>query len=442
MHHRVRNTNSRRLLICLAIAGTIFASGAVLRSTALAQSQIDELRSQIADRNNRLAEIEKEIATYQSELKKVGGQKATLQAAIDRLELERKKVQADIRYTENKIGATDLELSKLGLEIKSTETGIELNRQAIAETLRSLEETDQDSMVEVLLSNDNLAAFWKKIDDLEEIRSVIADQVSTLESEKAALGEKYDLSSKKRADLVDLKSQYADQNEVLVGNKAEKSKLLAATKNQETEYQKLLKAKQAEADKIQKELRDFESQLKFILDPNTVPTRGTAVFRWPLDSVIITQLFGGTEFAQQNPGVYGRPYHNGVDISAPIGTPIHAALSGVVRATGNTDAVAGCYSWGKWTLIDHANGLSTLYAHQSVIKVVPGQSVSTGDVIGYTGNTGYTTGPHLHFTVYAKAGVSIKQFSDFKAVTSCGAATTPVAAPEAYIDPMAYLPKP
>jgi murein DD-endopeptidase MepM/ murein hydrolase activator NlpD len=217
---------------------------------------------------------------------------------------------------------------------------------------------------------------------------------------------------------------------------------LSATKNEEANYQKLLKQQKAAKDQIEKEMRDFEAKLKFILDPSSIPAAGTAVFSWPLDKVIITQFFGGTEFAKRNAAVYGgRAYHPGIDMGTPVGTPIHAPLSGTVRATGNTDAVPGCYSWGKWTLIDHANGLSTLYAHQSVQSVTPGQHVNTGDIIGYSGNTGYSTGPHLHFTVYAKDGVSVRPFNQIKAVTSCGAATTPVAATDAYLDPLLYLPK-
>ncbi len=407
-----------------------------------AQSEIDVLKNQINDRNSRLKEIEKEIAGYQAELQKVGSEKTSLQKAINQLELERKKVQADINYTQNKIGATDLEINKLTIEIENTEEEIIRNKEAVSETLQALYEIDDDSLVEVLLQYDNLSEFWNKVDELDQIRRVIRDEVDSLVSQKVLLSEKYELNTERRADLIDLKEQYTDQNEVLVGNKTEKAKLLTATKNEEAEYQKLLAEKKAAQAQLLKELRDFESKLQFILDPNTVPPKGTPVFNWPVENVIITQLFGGTEFAKQNASVYGgRAYHPGVDFGVPRGTKIFAPLSGTVRATGDTDLVAGCYSWGKWTLIDHANGLSTLYAHQSVISVTPGQQVRTGDVIGYSGNTGYSTGPHLHFTVYAKAGVSVRKFNEIKAVTSCGSATTPVAATDAYIDPMVYLPQ-
>lgn len=436
---------TRRVAVCLGIAVLILATARLDLSVpfAFAQStEVQKLKSEISARNDRLAEIEREIATYQGELKKVGSEKKTLQSAINQLELERKKIGADLSYTENRISFTDLEISKLNLEISSTEQDIEQNKDAIGEVISRLNANDKDTLLEVMLRHSNLSEFWGEISTLEEIRGVMSDEVKTLAELKSVLEGKRGEQQDKREHLVGLKEEYTDQKEVLENNKSEKNKLLTQTKSKESNYQSILAEKQKARETIIKELRDFESKLQFILDPNTIPPPGTPVFDWPLASITITQYFGGTEFAKRNPGVYaGRAYHPGVDFGTPRGTKIFAPADGVVRSTGNTDATPGCYSWGKWTLIDHPNGLATLYAHQDVISVSPGQAVKKGDIIGYSGNTGYSTGPHLHFTVYAKAGVSVRKFSEIKTVTNCGAATTPVAATDAYIDPMLYLPK-
>lgn len=422
----------------------VFAFVAALPHLHVARAQsteVDKLRTEIGARNDRLAEIEREIAAYQTELRKVGSEKKTLQGAIGQLELERKKIGADLSYTENRIGFTDLEISKLNVEINTTEEDIRQNKLAIAEIIDRLAANDRETLIEIMLRHENLSEFWGEISTLEEIRSVMGDEVDELDELRDILETKLGEQRGKRDKLVDLKDEYSDQQEVLENNKQEKDKLLKQTRNKESNYQAILADKQKARETIIKELRDFESKLQFILDPNTIPPPGTKVFDWPLASITITQYFGGTEFAKRNPGIYaGRAYHPGVDFGTPRGTKIFAPADGVVRATGNTDAFPGCYSWGKWTLVDHSNGLATLYAHQDVISVTPGQAVSRGEVIGYSGNTGYSTGPHLHFTVYAKAGVSVRKFSEIKTVTSCGSATTPVAASDAYIDPMQYLP--
>lgn len=409
-----------------------------------AQTDIERLQSQIAERSNRLGAIEREIAEYEAELRKVGAERSTLQKAINTLELERKKVLADISLTENKISSTDLEINKITLEIKNAESSIERNEMAMAGIIRNLHINDDDSMIELMLRHQNLSEFWTEVQDLETVRSRMQTQVHSLLSLKKLLEEKYTAERVRRGELVDLREKFDGQQAVLNNNKTEKGKLLERTKSEEANYQALLAEKKSVRDQITSELRSFEADLKFILDPNTIPARGTAVFDWPLENIVITQLFGGTEFAKNNPGIYGRGYHPGVDFGASVGTPIYAPLSGTVRWVDDTDAVAGCYAWGKWTLIDHANGLSTLYAHQSAIPahIRPGAKVNTGDLIGYVGATGYVTGPHLHFTVYVKDAVEVIRYSDFKTVTSCGPAYTPRAATEGYVDPMAYLPVP
>lgn len=433
---------TRRRVIAFLVGVMLLPSFSFGIDIANAQSEIERLQSQISDRNNRLGEIEKEIAQYEAALKEVGAEKSTLQSAINELTLERKKVLADISYTENQISGTDLEISKLNLEIKNAQEDIVQNEAAIADIIRDLQVNDEDSMIELLLRHKNLSEFWNEVEDLETVRDSIQTQVHSLVSLKKLLEEKHLIETGKRAELVDLKQKYDGQQQVLANNKAEKDELLEQTKSEESNYQALLAEKRATMEQITAELRKFEADLKFILDPNTIPSRGSSVFDWPLKQVVITQLFGGTEFAKNNPGIYGRGYHPGLDLGAPVGTPIYAPLSGTVRWVDNTDRVPGCYAWGKWTLIDHANGLTTLYAHQSAIPahIVPGAKVNTGDLIGYVGATGYVTGPHLHFTVYVKDAVEVVRYSDFKTITSCGPAYTPRAASEGYIDPMSYLP--
>jgi len=409
--------------------------------SAAQSGEVERLQNEINERSNRLGDIEAEIAKFELQLLEVGTEKKTLQNAIYQLETERKKVGAEINRTEALITSTDLEISKLVIEINQAERDINTAETTIAEIIRSQYRTNEQSIVEIMLQHDRLSDFMREIDTFEQVKNQMATHVDSLDELRDALENRRDSNQSKRSDLANLKDQYSEQNEVLASNKSEQNQLLSATKNEEANYQTLLANKQAAREQLLAEMRDFESKLQFILDPNTIPNPGTAVFNWPLANVIITQYFGGTEFAARNASAYGgRAYHPGVDFGAPRGTPILAPLSGTVRAVGNTDAVPGCQSWGKWTLIDHANGLSTLYAHQSTIGVSTGQKVSTGEVIGYIGNTGFSTGPHLHFTVYAKDGVNVRKFNEIKTVTSCGPATTPVAATDAYIDPMLYLP--
>jgi murein DD-endopeptidase MepM/ murein hydrolase activator NlpD len=154
--------------------------------------------------------------------------------------------------------------------------------------------------------------------------------------------------------------------------------------------------------------------------------------------VRVTQYFGNTAFAAS--GAYKGKGHNGIDIGVPNGTPLKAALSGTVVGTGNTDSVRGCYSFGKWVLIKHSNGLSTLYAHLSKIAVSSGQQVSTGQLIGYSGETGYATGPHLHFGVYVSSATQIMKLGDAtNSKSACSSATMPIAPLSAYLNPMNYL---
>lgn len=111
-----------------------------------------------------------------------------------------------------------------------------------------------------------------------------------------------------------------------------------------------------------------------------------AGYRWPISNFTITTYFGRR-------GVFQR-FHTGIDLAAPIGTPIYAARAGQVDTAGWSR-----YGYGLHVIINHGGAQETLYAHMSRIVVRPGQWVDRGDLIGYVGSTGWSTGPHLHFEV-------------------------------------------
>lgn len=132
-----------------------------------------------------------------------------------------------------------------------------------------------------------------------------------------------------------------------------------------------------------------------IITPGNVPV-GSGLFQWPLpEAYTITSGFG----ERTDPFTGEHDFHTGTDIAAPAGTPILAAADGTVTIANATDPWGGSY--GYYVKIDHGNGFETLYAHCSVICVTPGQPVRQGEVIGYVGSTGNSTGNHLHFEVWA-----------------------------------------
>ena len=130
-----------------------------------------------------------------------------------------------------------------------------------------------------------------------------------------------------------------------------------------------------------------------------------------------------SKFARTSPA-YPTCFHNGIDIGAKYGTIVVAARAGRAVAVENAP-----YAYGRWITIEHDNGLITMYAHLSLQSVAVGREVDKGEIIGYMGSTGYSTGSHLHFTVYTTNNFSTKP--------SKIAGTLPIGAT---INPFDYLP--
>ncbi len=407
--------------------------------TILIASKVDELKNEIENRNTNISELEEEIAEYQEELEKVGEEKKTLNNEIYRLNLDRKKLGSSINLTDNKIESTSLSIQELALGVVDKENKISNNMTALSESIRMINEYDTSSLVEILLASDDISEFWKDIDDIQRFQIGVRERTAELVNLKYDLESNKEEQEEKKRELSNYRSDLADQKKVVDYSKKEKDQLLSMTKNKEANYQSILEEKQRLRAEFEKELQDLEAQLQIEIDPDSIPATTYGLLDWPLDNIRITQYFGNTPFSTKNPQIYNGKGHTGVDFGASVGTKLYSVADGVVKGVGNTDTYPPkCYSYGKWILIEHNNGLSTLYAHLSVIKVSPGQIINRGDVIGYTGNTGYSTGPHLHFTVYASKGVQIKQFTNSR---NCKDKFIPLAPKNAYLNPMSYLPK-
>ncbi|OGG41119.1 hypothetical protein A2118_00435 [Candidatus Kaiserbacteria bacterium GWA2_50_9] len=415
-----------------------------------------DLQSQIDANNRQLDVLKTDIAAFQKQLDDIGEKKSTLQSTISSLALSQKQLSTQIQITQNKIASANLQIRQLTLSIGNKETSIASGQQAVAKALRKVAENEQTPLISNLISAHTLGEAWQMTDEIIQFNRALTQNIDNLRAVRAVLTNNRDEVTKVKASLVLLQNDLTLQKRSVDANKVAQQKLLVDTKNQESNYQKLIAQKQAAEKSFEQELLNLQSQLNLIVHPNLLPKVGSGVLAWPFSNAFmftctqrkkvfgnlfcITQYFGNTPFSTANAQVYNGHGHNAIDIAAPIGTPVYAALSGTVLDTGNTDLVPGCYSFGKWVMVIHGNGLSTLYSHLSSIDVMKGQQVNTKQIVGLSGMTGYATGPHLHFGVYATEGTQVMTLKQFRGVAGgCANAKMPVATLTAYLNPLSYL---
>ena len=426
------------------IAAILVVSGICIAPlSAIAQSP-EEIRSEIQKHGAQIEALNKEIATYEKQLSVVGAQRQTLQNTLDQLNLQRKKLVAQIDVTKSRVRTLQLEIQSLGEDIGDKESSIKVEEAGIAQTLRRLHVADRQSLVVGVLASEELTDVWTDMDASQSIHTALQANIEELSKQKESLTETKNATEEKRAALVKEQKKLVGEQGSLDATRRAQNELLEQTKSQESTYQQILRDKQAAKASFEAALSDLNAQYQRAVDPSSIPAAGKGILRWPLDNVQVTQYFGNTAFARS--GAYNGNGHNGVDFRAAVGTPLKAALSGTVIGAGDTGdpnngGVKGCYSFGKWVMIRHANGLSTMYAHLSQINVARGQSVSTGAIIGYSGATGYATGPHLHFGVYLSEVTEIVKLSQAtNRVSACANATMPVPRNlSGYLNPIDYL---
>jgi murein DD-endopeptidase MepM/ murein hydrolase activator NlpD len=399
-------------------------------------SRVDELKFKIEQRNQEMREIEQEIEEYSRKIEQTAKEAKTLKNQIKKAEMTISKLGADIRLTQNRIYATALRIEELSFNIRDLEGNISKHKEAMSESIRLLNEKEAASIIEILLSYDTLSDFFSSLYDIENFEKSLSLNLANLQELNNSLKKEKNLVLAEKENYELLKSQLSDKQDIKKGIRRSRANLLKETKNKETAYKQLLNDRLKKKEALEAEIRVIEEELKVVIDPASLPSSVSGILSWPLDKIKITQYFGNTPFATRNPQVYKGMGHNGIDLRASIGTPARAAEKGTVTAVGDTDKECRGVSYGKWVLIEHPNNLSTLYAHLSLIKTKKGDSVQKGQIIGYTGNSGYTTGPHLHFATFASRAVRVSQIKS----KICGTMMTlPLAPYNGYLNPLSYL---
>ncbi|QQG45288.1 MAG: peptidoglycan DD-metalloendopeptidase family protein [Candidatus Sungiibacteriota bacterium] len=369
-------------------------------------STVEELQKNIEQKNQEIKKLEEEAKKYRDEIVTQKRAQTTLKGELSRIENNIKKLRGDIVLTERKIQRAGLEIDTLKLEIREKEIAVNKLKQGLGGLIQIISESEQQSLLEILVRNSLLSDFFRQLDYAALTEKKILGSLDDLRVLQKELTIKKAQAEDKKDELENLQDSLQDRKKIQDSVKRDKDQLLKETKNQETRYQALLRETERKEEEILREMEELENELRKRVDPESLPQRRERFLLWPAEG-LLSQEYGETPFTRGRGRDFYK-FHNGIDISASVGTPILAADSGMVLAVGDTDRYCRRGAYGKYIVLDHKNNLATMYAHMSLIKVTTGQEVKRGDIIGYMGSTGLSTGPHLHFTLYDARTVEIR----------------------------------
>ncbi|MFH1129484.1 MAG: peptidoglycan DD-metalloendopeptidase family protein [Patescibacteria group bacterium] len=399
--------------ICILFLGTW------LLPSVCSAGLVDDLQAQISQKEQEIKQLEAQAAEYQKELSSTQSQKNTLNNQLAIIAGRIKALQGDISVTGSRISATSLRIESLGLDINLKQDEIDKKIKEISDLLQIMAEYDKESLMEIVLTQNNLSDFMNQIHYMESIQESIQINITGLQNIKREMETQKSSAEIQKNQLASLKNQLSSQKSIVDNQKQEKNTLLVQTKGQEKQYQALLNDTLRKQQEVEQAIFDLEDKIKATIDPNSIEARPGAL-SWPMEGVL-TQGYGYTAFSKK---MYASGFHNGIDISTKYGTPIKSARGGKILAIGN----CGKYAYGKWIMVEHDNKLTTLYGHMSGYGGFrAGDEVQRGDIIGYEGSTGYSTGAHVHFGVYTSESVQIQK---------AWYGTVPIGA---HLDPQKYL---
>lgn len=351
----------KRLLSLLLVAVMCF--GLALQCQASEISETKKKGEQLEEKKEKAEEAKKNLAKE-------------LNALIDDME----KLEADIKAKEEELSAKEEELMYAKIEENN-------QYESMKKRIKYMYENGNAQLIEILLESDNISDFLNKAEYISTISEYDRDMLKVFQNITKEVKKQEEVLKKEYADMEAMQDDLIvkqDELKVMVEEKAAEIAGLDSEIKKNAKKLKKLEEAAAEALRKQQEASDNPG------NAGASMVTGNGYFTHPCPGYRrISSEFGWRP--QPLPGASTN--HKGMDLAAPTGTPIYAAAGGTVttaRYSGNA---------GKMIVINHGDGLVTIYMHCNAMYVSAGQKVSKGQNIAAVGNTGNSTGPHLHFQV-------------------------------------------
>ena len=400
--NKVKALSLRRVFCVLALSCVMAA--AVMINAGVDMSRSFSAYAAASDSQKQIHELQSKLSGIQSDAKKLKEQiaaaksgAANLETEIQNLEYETTLLSTRIKTMETLINQLDVLYEQQGQQIEELSLKEAEEQKIFDNMLRMSYMYGSDTYFHLLFGSENIGDFLSRVDFivyhfrannnvLERLSETKASLEKTREEQKNSKDESVVYKSQLEQDKKEYDAKIAEANQ-------KKTQYMADAANAQSLYEKKL----AETNAINAEIKAlYEEQRKNNTASSNAAYSGT--MGYPLPSSYTTVSSG---FITRTSPISGKTEnHNGLDLPAPRGTSIYAADAGKVVIARHSS------SWGNYVTIDHGGGIMTLYAHASSLNVTVGQTVKKGDTIAYVGSTGWSTGNHLHFTVY-KNGVAV-----------------------------------